>query len=93
MKPTYLELCVIAGVIVRKINAENNIKLRKVQTVLGRVDSIGDAVIYRDNDWNEYRVLQFINGEYVPGADYHTSDKEDAEATALLMANPKFQGV
>ncbi len=91
-KITYGELTIKAGVAVRKINAENGITLRKVLTVMGRVDSIGDAVIYRDNDWNEYRVLQFINGEYVPNADYHTDDMDDAKGTALLMANPKFQG-
>ena len=61
-------------------------------TVLGQINSIADAVIYRDAEWNEYRVLQFVNGEHVPGADYHTDDREDAEATALVMANPKFQG-
>ncbi len=91
MKLTLAELTRKAGVAVKKINAENGIKLRKVATVLGNVDSIGDAVIYRDVEWNEYRVLVFVNGEYSPGSDYHTDDKQDAESTAVFLANPKFQ--
>lgn len=93
MALTSKELARKAALAVRKINAENDIKLRKVMTVLGRYGSIADAVIYRDNDWNEYRVLQFVNGEHVVNADYHTDDYEDAQSTALVMANPKFESV
>lgn len=93
MALTSKELASKAALAVRKINAENGIKLKKVMTVLGRYGSIADAVIYWDNEWNEYRVLQFVNGEHVVNADYHTDDKDDAESTALIMANPKFQTI
>lgn len=90
MKLTYSELCNKAAIVVAKINAENEIKLRKVETVQGGIDSVNDAMIYRDNEFNEFRVLLFTNGEYVPGADYHTDDKKDARDTAMLMANPNL---
>lgn len=90
MALTYTELSALAAVTVRKINKENSIKLVKVMTILGK-DGIVDCVVYRDNDWNEYRVLQFVSGAYVPTGDYHTDDKQDAEDTAIFLANPKFQ--
>ena len=33
----------------------------------------------------EYRVRLFVDGEYQPGADYYTDDKEDALETAAAM--------
>ena len=40
------------------------------------------AKVYRDSDWNEYRVKFFIDGVHQVDADYHTDDKADAISTA-----------
>ncbi len=41
------------------------------------------AKVYRDRDWEEYRVKFFDNGKYTgEKADYHTDDKGDANSTA-----------
>lgn len=40
------------------------------------------AKVYRDTDWNEYRVKFYRNGKYQEGADSHTDDKDDAIGTA-----------
>lgn len=40
------------------------------------------AKIYRDTDWNEYRVKFYIRGQHQQDADYHTDSKEDAQGTA-----------
>lgn len=41
------------------------------------------ARVYRDSQWNEYRV-KFYNpeGQHYPDADYHTDDEDDALDTA-----------
>jgi hypothetical protein len=43
---------------------------------------IGDVRIYRDSEYNEYIVG--IKGQ--PAADYFTNDKDDALATAKVIA-------
>lgn len=53
--------------------------LRKIQTVAG-VDKV--AKVYRDSEFDEYRVTFFLNGQKINGADYHTGDKQDAIDTA-----------
>lgn len=40
------------------------------------------AKIYKDTDWNEYRVKFYLNGIWQVNADYHTEDKQDAHDTA-----------
>lgn len=41
------------------------------------------AKVYRDTDWNEYRVKFVLNGTPLfPDADYHTDDRQDALETA-----------
>lgn len=40
------------------------------------------AKVYRDAEWDEYRVKHFINGKHHKKADYHTNDKDDAHSTA-----------
>lgn len=54
-------------------------KLRLIKT-----ESQGDKVakVYRDSEWNEYRVVYLLNGSKLNNADYHTSDKVDALDTA-----------
>ena len=37
------------------------------------------AKVYRDIDWNEYRVKFYLGtGKHLTEADYHTNDKQDA---------------
>lgn len=43
------------------------------------------AKIYRDAEWNEYRVKFFKDGEYQPNSDYHSDTKTDAYETAILF--------
>jgi len=40
------------------------------------------AKVYKDSDWDEYRVKHFKNGKHLSDGDYHTSDKDDAHGTA-----------
>jgi len=41
---------------------------------------VGDrsVKIYRDTDWNEFKVQFYLNGKHQADADYHTDDKQDA---------------
>lgn len=39
--------------------------------------------VYRDSEWQEYRVRSYPNGKLYAPADYHTTDKQDALDTAL----------
>ena len=45
------------------------------------------AKIYRDAEWNEYRVKFYINGAYQENADFHTDSKRDAFDTARHWVN------
>lgn len=40
------------------------------------------ANLYKDHEWDEYRVKYFKNGKHLHKADSHHSDKEDAHSTA-----------
>lgn len=48
-------------------------------------NGIQAAKVYRDAEWQEYRVKFFVNGQHNEPADYHTNDKEDAIGTAKLV--------
>jgi hypothetical protein len=41
--------------------------------------------VYRDSQWDEYRVTLYVDNAKVDGADSHTDDKADAMATAKAM--------
>jgi len=43
------------------------------------------AKVYRDSEWNEYRVKFYRNGVYQEKADMHTDDKDDAIGTAEVF--------
>ena len=63
---------------------------RLKQQPLTRTDRGGNqvgAVVYYDDDWEEYRVVPTINGfEFSnPKTHYHTDDKDDAYGTAAKM--------
>jgi hypothetical protein len=45
------------------------------------------AKLYKDIDWQEYRVKFFINGVHQVNADYHDSDKNASIDTALYFIN------
>lgn len=79
-----MTLTQIASAAVRRVNKENDIKLSKVAE-FGNAD-LG-AVVYKDKEWCEYRVMHFAEGEHLAKADYHTrsvlpEDLEDAKAVA-----------
>lgn len=40
------------------------------------------AKVYRDSEWNEYRVKFYRYNQHLTEADYHTPDKLDAIHTA-----------
>lgn len=62
-------------------------RLIHTETVLNRT-----AKVYRDAEWEEYRVIFFKDGKKVPGTvhglttDYHTDDKQDAYLMAIVWA-------
>lgn len=58
--------------------------MRRIGTALEKRMTVDGymAQIYRDNDWNEYRVKFYKTGAYMAGADYHTPDRQDAFDTA-----------
>ncbi len=45
--------------------------------------------VYRDSEWNEYRVRLYIDGRLHAAADYFTDCKSDALATARAMVLPR----
>jgi hypothetical protein len=53
-------------------------------------ETLGDkaAKVYRDSEWQEYRVRLYIRGELHAPADYHTDSKADAIETAFAMVRP-----
>jgi hypothetical protein len=44
------------------------------------------AKVYRDAEWNEYRVRFYFDGLLNEDADYFTSDKQDAIGSADYFA-------
>lgn len=48
------------------------------------------AKVYRDSNWNEYRVRLYARGRLDEAADYFTDDKQDAidTAAAMVRQNP-----
>ena len=53
-------------------------RLIHTETVLNRTTKV-----YRDAEWEEYRVVFYIDGKKQPDADYHTDDKKDAYRSAI----------
>lgn len=56
---------------------------KKIHTATNAVTG-HQAKVYRDAEFNEYRVCYWLDGSKVNGADYHTDDKQDAISTANL---------
>jgi len=55
--------------------------LRKIES-FSSADGSAIAVVYRDAEWNEYRVKFFVDGSHLVEADYHDEDKASAIHTA-----------
>lgn len=56
--------------------------LRLIHTAVDVTDVKSEAKVYRDAEWQEYRVRFYTDGVQQRNADYHTTDKDDAIATA-----------
>jgi len=74
-----MTLALAASKAVRKLNADNNIKLVKKTSFENGERA---AVVYRDSEWSEYRILFFINHVHQAQADAHTEDATEAFSTA-----------
>ena len=65
-----------------KVEKEEKPNLRLVKTHRGPDGHV--AKVYKDRDWDEYRVKFFSpDGQHHPNADYHTETSEDAHDTAM----------
>jgi hypothetical protein len=59
--------------------------LRLIETIT-RVDGSRTAKVYRDAQWNEWRVRFYTNGAHLIDGDYFTGEKSDAQGTARHFA-------
>lgn len=55
--------------------------LRKIETITSNELKV-HATVYRDAEWDEYRIKFYRDGVYQENADYHTDDKSDAQHSA-----------
>jgi hypothetical protein len=58
--------------------------LRKIESVTNTKTG-KSATVYRDSEWNEYRVRFYKDGKHMTDADYHTDSKSDAQFTARTV--------
>jgi hypothetical protein len=57
--------------------------LRLLETLPHPQDPSRAARVYRDAEWNEYRVKFYKEGKHTgESQDYHTDDLQDAKSTA-----------
>jgi len=63
--------------------------LRLVKTLTGPKGHT--AKVYKDQDWGEYRIKHYDpDGKYMPKADYHTDDREEATDHAQNVVDKGF---
>jgi hypothetical protein len=55
--------------------------LRKIESISNTKNG-KSATVYRDAEFQEYRVKFYQDGKHLEAADYHTDDKADAQSTA-----------
>ena len=55
--------------------------MKRLETIINTKTG-REARVYRDSDWQEWRVKFYEHGIYLAEADYHTDDKADAMHTA-----------
>lgn len=58
--------------------------LRLIATIAGPCKI---TKVYRDSEWDEYRVRLYREGQHLASADHHTDDKDDAMQTARTEAH------
>lgn len=63
-------------------NLEEGLRLKKTYCSGNKT-----AKVYRDHEWEEYRVKHFVDGKHQKKADYHTNDRDDAHNTAKHWLN------
>lgn len=54
-------------------------------------DGRRSAKVYRDTEWNEYRVKHYTDGNHHVDGDYHTDDIDDAHRTAQHWLNEEAE--
>ena len=60
--------------------------LRKIKTFSATTQGQNRAAtLYRDAEWDEYRVKFYRDGVYQEDADYHDTDKQSAIDTAKMF--------
>lgn len=59
--------------------------LRRLETVIHTTTG-REARVYRDAEWQEWRVKFYQDGRHLAEADDHTDDKGDAQHTARTWA-------
>jgi hypothetical protein len=65
--------------------------MKRVKTLKSEAFPLQTAVVLHDDEWQEYRVQFFLNGEHMTAADYHTDEKADATATAKTELAREWQ--
>lgn len=55
--------------------------MRRLETISSKTTG-REARIYRDSEWQEWRVCFYQDGRHLLNADFHTDDKGDAQHTA-----------
>jgi hypothetical protein len=62
--------------------------MRKIESITTTVKNnssvinVFTAKVYRDSEWQEWRVKFYVDGAHLVNADYHTNDKVDAQGMA-----------
>ncbi len=51
--------------------------MKRLETIINTTNG-REARVYRDSDWQEWRVKFYEKGIHLTEADYHTDDKSDA---------------
>jgi hypothetical protein len=64
--------------------------MRRLETLTNTATG-REARVYRDSDWQEWRVKHYQDGEHLTAADYHTDDKADALNHARHWTAPAQQ--
>lgn len=83
--PKSTELSRILRNAAANVNSQLSVPLKKV---LEKGDAEKGYGLYRDSEFNEFRVIHVADGEWLSKADYCTSDKGDAEGTGDIFLNP-----
>lgn len=62
--------------------------LRRIETITNNSTGLS-AKVYRDVEWDEYRVKFYQDEKHLENSDYHTQDKGDAQRTARTVWYPR----